>query len=459
MNAPEWKHLFVGCIGSGLWGAYPFMYGIAFGRIYEAFGKNTQDPEQRDAMDDDAWNLLIFYFCIAVGVALGAFLRVAEETLSNIQTVVSLGKEDEFFERYRAAWYKPYKSAKRASQFSGMATGSMMGTIAISNAVVFRYGGYLVMEGEVTVQEMMTSIITVLITAIMIGQVVSMTPDYQKAKHAADRIFHLIGSVPHIDSFSDAGKRPSSCEGDIDFANVRFRYPTRSDIKVLRDFTLSIKPGQTVALVGTSGCGKSTSVALVERLYDINSGSLTIDGDDVRELNLKWLRSQIGIVSQEPVLFDLSIRDNIAYGDTTRTFSDGEIQEAARSANIHDFISALPNGYDTIVGDKGTLISGGQKQRIAIARALIRDPKILLLDEATSALDTESEKVVQEALDKASIGRTTLIIAHRLSTIHHADSIVVIRKGRVVERGTHQQLLALKGIYHALHKAQSLAGK
>ncbi|XP_046843213.1 ATP-dependent translocase ABCB1-like isoform X2 [Xenia sp. Carnegie-2017] len=579
MNAPEWKSLFVGCIGAGLWGAYPVFYGIAFGKIYEAFGHDTRKPKERDAMDDEARDLLFFYLFIAFSSGLGGLLRdwflskagepltqrlrelsfsaymrqetsyfdvtshgtgaictslavdvsvikgatgpqlglllgavvsvigglivaftgswqltlimlgfmpllffagllthklsnalrhtaqsdesiassgqVAEETFSNILTVVSLGQERKFIQKYKATLSIPLRKAKWTSQFSGLATGSMMGTVSLSLAVVFRYGGYLIVKGDITVAEMMKSIVTILVVAIMIGQVASITPDYYSAKVAADKVFYLIGNTPHIDCYSNAGKIPNSCNGEIEFKDVQFRYPTRRNMKVLRSLTMTIKPGQTVAVVGTSGCGKSTTIALIERMYDINSGFLMIDGEDVRELNLKWLRSQIGLVSQEPVLFDLSIRDNIAYGDTTKIFADKDIEIAAKSANIHDFISSLPKGYETMVGDKGTLLSGGQKQRIAIARALIRDPKILLLDEATSALDSESEKIVQEALEKASIGRTTIIIAHRLSTIQNADAILVLRKGRVVERGTHHQLMMMKGIYYALHKSQS----
>ncbi|XP_046862109.1 ATP-dependent translocase ABCB1-like isoform X2 [Xenia sp. Carnegie-2017] len=382
---------------------------------------------------------------------------VAAETISNIQTVVSLGREEEFYERYSDSQIEPLRKAKRTSHMAGFANGTLMAVGNIAFAVGFRYGGYLLSKGKVDVNEMTTSVFTIIMCAVVIGQLSSMTPDYTEARKATNRVFSFLEKIPEIDSYNDRGVIPTSCNGEVRLASVKFRYPTRRHVKVLRDLSFNVQPGQTVALVGTSGCGKSTSISLVERFYDTRSGRVMIDGYDVKELNLKWLRSQIGIVSQEPVLFDVSIKENIAYGDTTRTISDSEIEEAARSANIHDFISKLPQGYDTVVGDKGALISGGQKQRVAIARALIRDPKILLLDEATSALDTESEKVVQEALDRASIGRTTLVIAHRLSTIQHADAIMVIRKGKVIERGTHEELLALKGVYFHLHSAQSLS--
>ena len=216
--------------------------------------------------------------------------------------------------------------------------------------------------------------------------------------------------------------------------------------------SLKVEVGQTVALVGPSGCGKSTVVQLIQRFYDADSGEVLVGGVNVKELNLKWLRSQIGMVSQEPVLFDTTIAENIRYGREEASLE--EIMEAAKKANAHDFITSLPKGYDTNVGEGGTQLSGGQKQRVAIARALVSNPRILLLDEATSALDTESEAVVQEALDKAREGRTTIVIAHRLSTIQNADTITSIESGRVVEVGTHAELLQRKGLYHNLVEAQ-----
>lgn len=236
--------------------------------------------------------------------------------------------------------------------------------------------------------------------------------------------------------------------------DVAFNYPNRPSVKILQGLNLKVEKGQTLALVGSSGCGKSTVIQLLERFYDPLNGEMLFDGKNIKELNIKWLRAQIGIVSQEPILFDCTIGENIAYGDNSRHVSHEEIVNAAKEANIHSFIDSLPDKYNTRVGDKGTQLSGGQKQRIAIARALVRQPQILLLDEATSALDTESEKIVQEALDKAREGRTCIVIAHRLSTIQNADKIAVIQNGKVVEQGTHQQLLALKGVYYSLVNAQ-----
>lgn len=264
----------------------------------------------------------------------------------------------------------------------------------------------------------------------------------------------LIKRQPGINNLSTEGSMPDNFDGSLVFEDVRFNYPSRPDIPILQGLNIRVRKGETLALVGSSGCGKSTTIQLLERFYDPMAGKVMLDKTDVKELNIHWLRAQIGIVSQEPILFDCSLAENIAYGDNTRDVKLHEIVAAAKAANIHAFIEDLPQKYDTLAGDKGAQLSGGQKQRIAIARAILRNPKVLLLDEATSALDTESEKVVQEALDEASKGRTCIIVAHRLSTIQNADRIAVLQGGVVVEQGTHQQLLAKKGVYHLLVTTQ-----
>ncbi|GFS46433.1 ATP-dependent translocase ABCB1 [Trichonephila inaurata madagascariensis] len=323
------------------------------------------------------------------------------------------------------------------SHVRGIIFGFAQGLQAFAYGLTMYYGSYLVSEGEITYANLLKVLEGVMLGVMMIGQTVAFAPDYQKAKISAVRIFRLLDLKPKIDTFSNEGKK-------------------LHNVKILRGLSLDIEPGKTVALVGSSGCGKSTCVQLIERFYDTQHGSVFVDDENVREMNVANLRSHIGVVSQEPVLFSYSIAENIAYGDNSKPMDMNKVIEAARQANIHNFITTLPQGYDTPVGDKGTQLSGGQKQRVAIARALLRDPKILLLDEATSALDAESEKVVQEALDKARSGRTCLVIAHRLTTIQNADVIMVIHKGKVVEKGTHQELLNKKGHYYNLHNTQSV---
>ena len=254
---------------------------------------------------------------------------------------------------------------------------------------------------------------------------------FSVARGAGATIFSVIDRVPPIDSSSEAGKKLGDIQGDISFKEIRFNYPSRPDVEVLRGLDFDVPAGQTVALVGTSGCGKSTCIQLLQRFYDPLDGRVCIDGNDVKDLHLGWMRSQIGVVGQEPVLFGTTIGENIRYGRSGVT--QEEIEKAAKEANAHDFILRLPQKYNTTVGERGAQLSGGQKQRIAIARALVRNPKILLLDEATSALDTQSEAVVQRALDKARLGRTTIMVAHRLTTIKNAERIIVIKDGVVVE--------------------------
>lgn len=282
-------------------------------------------------------------------------------------------------------------------------------------------------------------------------------------RSAAGRLFSTIERVPDIDSASPEGLRPENVVGEITLDDVRFSYPTRPDAPILNGVSINFEAGKTAALVGASGSGKSTIVSLVERFYDPLSGSVKLDGVPLSELNLKWLRSQIGLVSQEPILFATTIKENVAHGligSSHEHASDEEkfklIRDACIKSNADDFVTKLPQGYDTMVGERGFLLSGGQKQRIAIARAIVSNPRILLLDEATSALDTRSEDIVQDALDKASAGRTTISIAHRLSTIKDVDQIFVMGEGVVLEQGTHQELLAHGGPYSRLVQAQKL---
>uniref|UniRef100_A0A452ZRC7 ABC transporter domain-containing protein n=1 Tax=Aegilops tauschii subsp. strangulata TaxID=200361 RepID=A0A452ZRC7_AEGTS len=320
----------------------------------------------------------------------------------------------------------------------------------------------------------------------MIGasQTSAMASDSAKANDSATSIFKILDRKSQIDSSSEEGSTMELVKGDIDFMHISFKYPSRPDVQIFSDFTLNIPsrkvlfetrsyffhfltvilrgfnllfsvkkiPGiyletcllQTVALVGQSGSGKSTVIALLERFYDPDSGAILLDGVEIKNLKLSWLRDQMGLVSQEPVLFNDTIRANIAYGKHEEV-TEEEIAGAAKAANAHEFISSMPQGYSTSVGERGTQLSGGQKQRIAIARAILKDPRILLLDEATSALDAESESVVQDALDRVMLGRTTVTVAHRLSTIQGADIIAVLKDGAIVEKGTHETLMGIAG--------------
>jgi len=285
---------------------------------------------------------------------------------------------------------------------------------------------------------------------------------------ASGRVFYLLDRVPEIPKSASASTEegakslptttivtPPTMEGNVEFSNVSFHYPSRPNELVLNDVSLKIPANSTTALVGSSGAGKSTIVSLLQRFYDIQSGSISVDGNDITSLDLPWLRQHIGYVQQEPQLFGLSVRDNLLYG-VNREVSQEELEAAARDAHAHEFIVAWPDGYDTLVGERGVKLSGGQKQRVAIARALLTNCRILLLDEATSALDAESEHLVQQAIDKAVVGRTVIVVAHRLSTIRQADQIVVMDNHKIVDVGTHHELLSKSGKYQDLIKRQNV---
>jgi ATP-binding cassette subfamily B (MDR/TAP) protein 1 len=296
--------------------------------------------------------------------------------------------------------------------------------------------------------------------AIQAGNVFSFVPDISSAQGAASDMIRLMDAVPEVDAESTEGKLPQlPVQGHIQIDDVHFRYPTRPGVRVLRGLNIDIRPGTYVALVGASGCGKSTVIQLVERFYDPLHGRVTLDGVPVNEFNVQEYRKHVALVSQEPTLYSGTIRFNVLLGATKphEEVTEDDIRAACRDANILEFIDGLPQGFDTEVGGKGSQLSGGQKQRIAIARALLRNPRVLLLDEATSALDSNSEKVVQAALDKAAKGRTTIAIAHRLSTIQNADCIYFIKEGVVAEKGTHDELFALKGGYYEYVQLQALS--
>ncbi|GAB5568598.1 ATP-binding cassette sub-family B member 5 isoform X1 [Prionailurus iriomotensis] len=409
--------------------------------------------------------------------------KVATEAVGNIRTIVSLTREKAFERTYEEMLQTQHRNTLKKAQIVGSCYAFSHAFVYFAYAVGFRFGVYLIQAGRMTPEGMFIVFTAIAYGAMAIGETLVLVPEYSRAKSGAAHLFALLEKKPTIDSYSQEGKTPKpysrgfeyltdkclprttlhgmeygndTCEGNIEFREVSFSYPCRQDVLILCGLSLSIEKGKTVAFVGSSGCGKSTSVHLLQRFYDPMKGQVLFDGVDAKELSVQWLRSQIAIVSQEPVLFDRSIAENIAYGDNSRVVPLDEIKEVADAANIHSFIEGLPAKYNTHIGLKGTQLSGGQKQRLAIARALLRKPKILLLDEATSALDNESEKVVQHALDKASQGRTCLVVAHRLSTIQNADLIVVLQNGKIKEQGTHQELLRNRDIYFKLVNAQSL---
>ncbi|XP_059027307.1 ATP-binding cassette sub-family B member 5 [Mustela lutreola] len=382
--------------------------------------------------------------------------KIATEAVENIRTIVSLTREKAFEQAYEETLQIQHRNTLKKAQIFGICYAFSHAFVYFTYAVGFRFGGYLIQAGRVTPEGMFVIFTAIAYGAMAIGETLVLAPEYSRAKSGAAHLFALLEKKPTIDSYSQEGKKPDICEGNIEFREVSFFYPCRQDVLILCDLSLNIEKGKTVAFVGSSGCGKSTSIQLLQRFYDPVKGQVLFDGVDVKELNVQWLRSQIAIVSQEPVLFNCSIADNIAYGDNSRVVPLEEIKEVAKAANIHSFIEGLPEKYNTQVGLKGTLLSGGQKQRLAIARALLRKPKILLLDEATSALDNESEKVVQYALNNARKGRTCLVVAHRLSTIQNADLIVVLQNGKIKEKGTHQELLRNQDMYFKLVNAQSV---
>lgn len=331
--------------------------------------------------------------------------------------------------------------------------------VNVNTLTISRYGANQIAENRIGLFQFFVTFSSVIFGAQSAGTIFSFAPDMGKAREAAQSLKILFDREPKIDSWSQDGTKLTSMDGYVEFRDVHFRYPTRPEQPVLRGLNLTVKPGQYIALVGASGCGKSTTIALLERFYDPLTGGIFVDGKEISSLNIEDYRSYIALVSQEPTLYQGTIRENILLGADNETVSDELIEFACREANIYDFILSLPDGFSTVVGSKGSMLSGGQKQRIAIARALLRDPKILLLDEATSALDSESEHVVQQALDKAAKGRTTIAVAHRLSTIQKADRIYVFDQGVVVEAGTHGELMSTGGRYAELVSLQSLGGK
>ncbi|MFN7144491.1 MAG: ABC transporter ATP-binding protein [Myxococcota bacterium] len=382
--------------------------------------------------------------------ALAGATSVAEETLGNIRTVRSFAREDQEVRRYDAKVDEAFDLGRKLALTYGAFQGAMGFAAYAAIALVLWYGGGLVMDGAMSVGDLTAFMLYTLFLAFSLGGISGLFADFNKALGASERVFELLDRVPGV--VNADGRRLDRVDGRVTFEGVDFAYPTRPDAPVLAGVDLEMEPGRVLALVGASGGGKSTVAALLARLYDPTAGRVLLDGVDLRDLDTRWLREQIGAVAQEPVLFAASIADNIRYGRPDAT--QAEVEAAAKAANADTFVRGFPEGYATMVGERGVRLSGGQKQRIAIARALLKDPRILVLDEATSALDAESEHLVQEALERLMVGRTVLVIAHRLSTVRDADRVVVVEGGRVVEAGTHDDLVTRDGAYRRLVERQ-----
>ncbi|EGZ04677.1 hypothetical protein PHYSODRAFT_343061 [Phytophthora sojae] len=370
---------------------------------------------------------------------------VAKETLGSIRTVASLNGEQKAIEKFESKIFKAETENIKLNMVVTVVYALFLASMWIMYSVGLWYGGWNASKGEPTPGGVFAAFFGVMMGTGSLGQVSPSVSAVAKAAGAVEQLFAILDTASAIDAEKeDEGIIPDTCEGKIDAVNVNFTYPSRPDAQILRDYNVTIEPGVTVAFAGASGGGKSTLIALIERSYDPTSGTIYLDGRDVKTLNVKWLRSQIGMVSQEPVLFAMTIFENIAMGGDNVTRE--EAIESCKLSNVHNFIMSLPEQYDTLVGEKGVSLSGGQKQRVAIARAIVRKPNILVLDEATSALDNESEKIVQAALNNlmATTNMTTLVIAHRLSTIRNADKIVVLNEGHIIEHGVYQNMYRIQ---------------
>ncbi|CAF4027727.1 unnamed protein product, partial [Rotaria sordida] len=370
---------------------------------------------------------------------------VAQEVLQNIRTVTAFHGQAKEEERFAKNLIVAKNIGIKKALHVGIWLGLAYLSVFVSYTLIFWYGSQLVRTDctNYSVGIVLVVFMGYMYVSFHTAYLSPHIQNFAEALTSGSYVFDIIDRQTKIDVSSDEGDKPQNIIGDIEFDNVTFIYPARQETPILNKLSLKIPSGKIVALVGASGCGKSTIIQLIQRFYDPDEGRILLDGKDIKTLNVSWLRSHIGIVSQEPVLFTGSIEDNIRFGKPNAT--DDEVQTAAKMANAHDFIMEFPENHKTSSGDK---LSGGQKQRVAIARALVSNPKILLLDEATSALDNTSERIVQDALDKAKQGRTTIVIAHRLSTIRNADLIIGLEHGRVIEYGIHDDLMKHKGLYY-----------
>lgn len=374
---------------------------------------------------------------------------VLQETVLAVRVIKSFVREDYEIERFNRENYHNFRAQMKASQLMATLTPIIEFLAAIGVTVIIWYGGREVVGGHITSGALIAFLIYVVNLSNPIKRLSRVYGNIQRAMAAAQRVFEVLDTEPEIQDRPGASELPP-IEGKVAFDNVTFEY--KPGEPALLDITMEAKPGQVVAIVGPSGAGKTTIANLIPRFYEPTVGTITIDGIDIKTITLNSLRRQIGIVPQETMLFNGSVYENILYGDLDA--SREAVMAAAKAANAHNFIVGMPEGYDTQIGERGTKLSGGQRQRIAIARAILKNPRVLILDEATSALDSESEALVQEALDKLMLGRTSFVIAHRLSTVQRAGIILVMDKGRIVERGSHAALIEAGGLYSKLYQVQ-----
>ncbi|XP_047960660.1 ABC transporter B family member 15-like [Salvia hispanica] len=381
--------------------------------------------------------------------------KLAAEAVSNLRTVAAFSSQARILKMLEHAQRGPRKESIRQSWFAGIGLGTSQSLMTCTWALDFWYGGKLIDEGFITAKALFQTFMILVSTGRVIADAGTMTNDLAKGADAVGSVFTVLDRYSLIEPEDPDGLKPGKLIGRVEIEDVDFAYPARPDTMIFRGFSLSIEAGRSTALVGQSGSGKSTIIGLIERFYDPLKGAVKIDGRDIKTYDLRSLRKHVALVSQEPTLFAGTIRENITYG-ADEGVGEAEVVEAAKAANAHDFIAGLKDGYETFCGDRGLQLSGGQKQRIAIARAILKDPAVLLLDEATSALDTQSEKVVQDALERVMVGRTSIVVAHRLSTIQGCDAIAVVEKGKVVEKGTHAALIGKgeRGVYYSLVSLQ-----